>query len=79
MTREEAETLCAKNAAEHQDRKVAQWRPQGLPDGNWTVVKVGVPPAPDLTEEIVADEKPPTADDPRAPIFQNIPPYGAGF
>jgi len=79
MTREEAEALCARNATEHPDRKVAQWRAQEGPDGDWRVVRIGLPPSPDTTEEVQADERPPTADDPRASIFQNIPPYGAGF
>jgi hypothetical protein len=65
MTRDEAQALCAKNAAEHPDRETAQWRPQELEDGTWTVVKVGIAPLPELSEETVAAEKPPTPDDPR--------------
>ena len=79
MTQEEAKALCARNAAEHPERKVAQWRAQAVGGGEWTVVRIGLPPTPETTEEVRADEKPPTADDPRASIFQNIPPYGAGF
>ena len=79
MTRDEAERLCARNAREHPDRGRAQWRPRHEPDGSWSVVRIGLPPQPEPTEEQRADERPPTADDPRAPIFQNIPPYGAGF
>lgn len=79
MNHAEAQALCARNAAEHPDREVAQWRPKELPGGTWTVVKVNLPPAEPTTPEQRADERPPTADDPRAPIFQNIPPYGAGF
>ena len=75
MTRQEAEALCRKNAEEHPDRKVAQWRPQELPDGSWTVVRVGVPPMPALSEETVADEKPPTPDDPRDAHMRNIGPW----
>jgi hypothetical protein len=75
MTREEAEALCAKNAAEHPDRKVAQWLPQEQTDGSWSVIRVGVPPAPALTEEIVADEKPPTPDDPRSAAMRNLGPH----
>lgn len=79
VTREEAEALCAENAAEHPDRKVAQWRSQRASDGTWSVIRIGLAPAEETTPEVRADEKPPTADDPRASIFQNIPPYGAGF
>ena len=79
MTRDEAEALCAHNAAEHPDRETAQWRPQEQSDATWTVVRIGLPPRPETTEEQQADERPPTADDPRPAIFQNITPYGAGF
>ena len=74
MTREESEALCAEYAAEHPDRKVAQWIPQEQPDGEWVVLRVGIP-APDTTEEIRADERPPTADDPRDAHMRNIGPW----
>ena len=79
MTREEADALCERNAAAHPDRATHQWRPREEADGTWSVLKIAVPPNPETTEEVEAAERPPTADDPRAPIFQNIPPYGAGF
>lgn len=79
MNQDEAKTLCERHAAEHPERKTAQWRPQQVAEGEWTVVKIGLPPAQETTPEVEAAERPPTADDPRAPIFQNIPPYGAGF
>lgn len=79
MTREEAERRCVELAAIHPNRDRAQWRPQKRPDGTWAIVMIGLPPAQGTTPEQQADERPPTADDPRAPIFQNIPPYGAGF
>jgi len=60
MTRDDAEALCARNAAEHPDRKVAQWRPQEHPDGTWTVVR---------------NERPPTPDDPRTAAMQNLGPH----
>lgn len=75
MTREEAEALCARNAAEHPDRKVAQWRPQQQPDGTWTAVRVDFPPAPETTAEQRADERPPTPDDPRTAAMQNLGPH----
>ena len=75
MTREDAEALCAKNAAEHPDRNVAQWRPQEQPDGTWTVVRIGLPPSPDTTPEQQADERPPTPDDPRTAAMQNLGPH----
>jgi len=75
MNREEAETLCARNAAEHPDRKVAQWRVQELPDGTWTVLKIGLAPTGETTPEQRADERPPTADDPRTAAMQNLGPH----
>jgi hypothetical protein len=74
MTRDEAEALCAKYAAEHPDRKQAQWIPQEQADGDWVVVRVGIP-APDTTEEIRADERPPVPDDPRDTHMRNIGPW----
>jgi hypothetical protein len=74
VTREQAEAVCAKNAAEHPDREIAQWRPQELPDGTWTVVRIGIPPMPDMSEEIRADERPPTPDDPRPDVPPTVGP-----
>jgi hypothetical protein len=79
MTRQEAEAICKRNAAEHPDRETHQWRPREGADGTWSVVKIAMAPRPPGVEEVEPAERPPTADDPRAPIFQNIPPYGAGF
>jgi hypothetical protein len=74
VTREEAEALCAKNAAEHPDRKVAQWRAQKQEDGTWGVIRIGLPPTPETTPEQQADERPPTPDDPRTAAMQNLGP-----
>ena len=74
MTREEAEALCARYAAEHPDRKVAQWLPQEQPDGT-AVVRIGLPPTLDTTTEEQADERPPTPDDPRTAAMQNLGPH----
>jgi hypothetical protein len=79
MTSDEAKAVCAANAASHPDREAAQWRPREAPDGTWSVMRIDLPPAQETTPEVRADEKPPTADDPRSAIFQNISPYGAGF
>ena len=75
MTREEAEALCARYAAEHPQRHEAQWRPRRLGDGTWTVIRVGVAPMPELSEETVADERPPTPDDPRDAHTRNVGPW----
>lgn len=75
MTREEAEALCAKNAAEHPDRKVAQWRPQEGDDGEWNVVRIGLPPSQETTTEVRADERPPTPPDPRPDVPPTVGPF----
>jgi hypothetical protein len=81
MTRAEAEAQAAKLAAEHPDRETHRWLPREDPDGNWSVVKVGLPPGDTATTaETRADEKPTTADDPRSSAMQNIGPHaGTGF
>lgn len=80
MTREEAERVCARLATEHPDRKISQWRAREEANGDWTVVKIALPPnSPgDLTAEVRADERPATADDPRPATFRDVPPWAAG-
>ena len=74
MTRDEAEAVCAANAAEHPDRKVAQWRPQEGPEGDWSVVRIGLPPNPETTAETIAEERPPTPPDPRPDVPPTVGP-----
>lgn len=75
MTKDEAEALCARNGAEHPDRKVAQWRPQAVGAGEWTVVRIGLPPTPDTIAETRADERPPEPPDPRPDVPPTIGPF----
>jgi hypothetical protein len=76
MTRAEAERECTRLAAEHADRVTHQWRPREEADGRWSVVKIALPPIDsDRQAELRAEEKPPTADDPRSAAAQNIGPY----
>lgn len=76
MTREEAKQECARLAAEHADRETHQWHPREDADGKWSVVKIALPPsdAPQQSE-VRADEKPPTADDPRDAHMRNVGPW----
>jgi len=74
MTRAEAEAVCATNAAEHPDRRVAQWRAQEGADGDWSVMRIGLPPNPETTTETVAEERPPTPPDPRPDVPPNVGP-----
>ena len=74
MNEAEACEACAKLAAEHPDRDSHQWRPRQEPDGSWSVVKIALPPSQPTTAETRAEEKPPTADDPRTGSMQNLGP-----
>ena len=74
MTREEAEALCATYAVEHPDRKVAQWRPKKESDGDWSVLRIDLPPTLETSTEVRADEKPPTPPDPRPDVPPTVGP-----
>jgi hypothetical protein len=76
MNRAEAKHECERLAAEHVDRADSRWVPQEMPDGNWRAVKVGIAPPDALRQaELLAEEKPPTPDDPRSSIARDIPGY----
>ena len=74
MTEAEAREACARLAAEHPDRETHQWRPRQEPDGSWSVLKIALPPAQATTPETRAEERPPTAGDPRTVSEQNLGP-----
>jgi hypothetical protein len=74
MDEAEARNACARLAAEHPDRKTHQWRAREEADGSWSVVKIALPPPERTTPETRADERPPTADDPRTSAMQNLGP-----
>jgi hypothetical protein len=67
MTRQEAQDVCSRFAEEHPDRETHRWIPRQAADGRWEVAKISLPPRreDELTAETRADERPPTADDPR--------------
>lgn len=76
MTREDAERLCSRLAAEHPDRETHRWQPREDPGGGWSMVKIALPPAAAAGgAEVGADERPPTPDDPRPAANRNIPPF----
>ena len=79
MTREEALAECRRLAAEHPDRATHSWIVRERGDGEWAVVKVGVPatrPHGTLEE---AKPRPPQADDPRPSVWRDVGgPYGPG-
>jgi hypothetical protein len=73
MTRAEAERECARLAAEHTDRATHRWRPRQEANGDWSVVKIALPPIDaDRQAELRAEEKPPTPDDPRSAHERNV-------
>jgi len=74
MTREEAEALCARNAAEHPDRKFAQWRAKEDPDGTWAVIRIDLPPTNENATEVRGEERPPTPPDPRPDVPPTVGP-----
>lgn len=76
-TEDEAKSICARLGASHPDRGTHQWIPRQTEQG-WQLIKVAVPPPLDtLTTAVQADERPPSADDPRVAQVKNCGPYGA--
>jgi hypothetical protein len=79
MTRAEAAAECRRLSVESPDRETHRWVPRDDGDGNWSVLRIGLPPNPQpTTTETRADERPATADDPRPATWQNVPPWAAG-
>ena len=79
MTRAEAEAESTRLAAESPDHDTHRWIPRDDGDGHWSVVKIGLPPATEPSgTEVVADERPATADDPRPASWHTVPPWAAG-
>lgn len=76
MTRAEAEQECARLSSEHEDRATHRWLPRPAADGGWQVVRISLAPEdPSRTAEVLAAEKPPTADDPRTAAMRNLGPH----
>lgn len=75
MNETEARETCARLAAEHPDRETHQWHPRQESDGSWSVIRIALPPGErSPTAETRAEQKPPTADDPRSTSMQNLGP-----
>jgi hypothetical protein len=70
----EARETCARLASEHPDRETHRWQPRREPDGSWSVIKIALPPTQPSTPETRAEQRPPTADDPRTSAMQNLGP-----
>jgi hypothetical protein len=76
MTHEEAIAEAARLTREHPDRATHSWLARES-EGQWRVVKVGVPSRVPLNTAQEAKPRPPQADDPRPPMWRDVGgPYG---
>jgi hypothetical protein len=73
MTREEAQRESDRLAAESPDRETHRFLLREDEAGEWSVVKVGLPPTtdPKAKPESRADSRPSTPDDPRSVYNRN--------
>jgi hypothetical protein len=72
MTHEEALAECRRLADEHPDHATHSWLPRESADGDWTVVKIGVPGSRPLATAQEAKPRPPQADDPRPAMWRDV-------
>jgi len=79
MTEQEAKDRCATLAAESPERTTHSWLPKQGADGEWGIVKLGVPSASQATGTTTLSEVPGIKDDPRTIFEKNVPPNGAAF
>jgi hypothetical protein len=73
MTRAEAEQERDRLTREHPDRSTHRWMASADPAGEWSVVKVGIPPGSrvDPLKE-TTESRPPQADDVRDSFNRNV-------
>ncbi len=74
MTRDEATAAARKLGSEHPDRATHRWMPREGEGGEWTVVKVAMPPGArgPLTTTTESKPEPPEPDDPRTAYARNV-------
>ena len=75
MTRAEAEQERDRLTREHPDRATHRWMARADDAGNWSLVKVGIPPTgrvDPLKATTEAKPKPAQADDPRSAFDRNV-------
>ncbi len=70
MNEQEAKERCEQMAAEHPDRATHRWVPLEGKDGEWSVAKINLPPAPKPTGTATRAAPRPDPDDPR-----QLPPW----
>lgn len=73
MTRDEADQERDRLAQEHPDRATHSWMTRTDDAGNWSVVKIGIPPSArvDPVKE-TTESRPPQADDVRDSFNRNV-------
>ncbi|HEU0019434.1 MAG TPA: hypothetical protein VFQ14_04000 [Thermoleophilaceae bacterium] len=79
MNRAEAEQERDRLTREHPDRSTHRWMARADEAGDWSVVKVGLPPGSHidpLKATTEAKPKPPQPEDPRSAIGRNLPYHG---
>ena len=75
MTRAEAEQERDRLTREHPDRATHRWMARADGAGDWSVVKVGIPPTgrvDPLKATTEAKPKPPQPEDPRSAYDRNV-------
>ncbi len=75
MTRAEAEQERDRLTREHPDRATHRWMARADDAGDWSVVKVGIPPTgrvDPLKATTESKPRPPQADDPRSAYDRNV-------
>jgi hypothetical protein len=79
MTRAEAEQERDRLTREHPDRATHSWIARGDDAGEWSVVKVGLPPGvriDPLTTTTESKSKPSEQEDPRSALGRLLPYHG---
>ena len=72
MTREEALAESRRLSEEHPDRTTHSWIVREADDGDWKVVKLGIPARRPLGTLQEAKPTPPVADDPRPALWRDV-------
>ena len=72
MTHDEALAEARRLSEEHPDRATHSWLPRKDEQGEWTVVKLGVPAARPLGTTEESKPRPPQADDPRPAMWRDV-------
>ena len=80
MTEEQARARCTELAETSPDRGTHSWIPRKDDDGDWSVVRLAIPPsAPSAGTASKSPESKGIRDDPRSATEQNVPPHSMGF